>query len=120
MLGCDHLATLVAAAGLASALAGLGELERARALGEDSLERCRRVLGPDHPATLVAAVGLTRALGRLGEVDSARALAEDTLQRSRRALGPDHPITRYLAQLAVTDHPPLGHGAAEDNPDPPQ
>jgi hypothetical protein len=37
---------------LALALAGLGEHEQARALGQDTLERCRRVLGPNHLATL--------------------------------------------------------------------
>jgi hypothetical protein len=28
-----------------------GEAEAARALGQDTVERCRRVLGPDHPIT---------------------------------------------------------------------
>ena len=38
-------------------MAGLAEVEPARALGEDTLGRCRRVLGPDHAITL----NLTRA-----------------------------------------------------------
>lgn len=28
------------------------EVEAARALGQDTLERARRVVGPDHPTTL--------------------------------------------------------------------
>jgi hypothetical protein len=41
----------LAAAALTHALVMLGEAKPARALGEDTLQRCRRVLGPDHPAT---------------------------------------------------------------------
>ena len=37
------------------ALIRLGEFEPARALGEETLQRCRRVLGPEHTATLFAA-----------------------------------------------------------------
>jgi hypothetical protein len=76
------------------------EAEAARALGEDTLQRCRRVLGPDHPITLWAAAALTTALGLLGEAKLARDLGQDMLRRSRQRLGPDHPITLYLAQVA--------------------
>ena len=79
----------------------MGEAEPARALGEDTLQRCRRVLGPDHPITLWAAGALTGALHRLGEAEPARALGEDTLQRCRRVLGPDHPTT-LLAAATLT------------------
>ena len=51
MFGPDHAATLSAAAALTLALVGLGEVEPARALGEDTLQRSRRVLGPDHLIT---------------------------------------------------------------------
>ncbi|SDZ20821.1 hypothetical protein SAMN05660209_05031, partial [Geodermatophilus africanus] len=44
----------------------------------------------------------------------------DTLPRCRRVLGPVHPITGYLAQFAVTDHPPLGDEATEDDTSPPR
>jgi hypothetical protein len=47
--------SLGAAATLTGALARLGEAEPARALGEDTLQRSRRVLGPDHPITLYLA-----------------------------------------------------------------
>ena len=90
MLGPDHVTSLSAAAALAHALNQLGEAEPARTLGEDTLQRCRRVLGPDHAITLLAAAALTGALVRLGEAEPGRALGEDTLRRCRRGLGPDH------------------------------
>jgi hypothetical protein len=67
------------------------------ALGEDTLQRCRRVFGADDPITLSTATALTAALLLLGETKSAQALAEDTLQRSRRSLGPDHATTLFAA-----------------------
>jgi hypothetical protein len=33
------------------ALAGLGEHEQARALGQDTLARCQQILGPNHLAS---------------------------------------------------------------------
>ena len=52
MFGPDHPISLWAAGALTSALAQLGEAESARALGQDTLQRSRRVLGPDHPIML--------------------------------------------------------------------
>jgi hypothetical protein len=52
VLGPDHPITLSAATGLTLALVQLGEAEPARALGQDTLRRCNRVLGPDHPLRL--------------------------------------------------------------------
>jgi uncharacterized lipoprotein YbaY len=98
MFGPNHTTTLAAARTVTLALVRLGEAEPARALGEDTLQRCRRVLGPDHVITLGAAAPLTVALVELGEAEAARALGEDTLQRCRIALGPNNPITLYLAQ----------------------
>jgi hypothetical protein len=92
------------------------EAELARALGEDTLERCRRVFGLDYPTTLLAAAALTLTLVRLGEAEPARALAADTLQRCRRMLGPDHPVTLYLTQDVGIAHLRLGGGAAADGP----
>jgi hypothetical protein len=37
---------------LTDALIAVGAAKPARALGEDTLQRSRRVLGPDHPITL--------------------------------------------------------------------
>jgi hypothetical protein len=97
----------------------LGEAEPARALGEDTLRRGRRVFGPDHPTTLWAAAALTSALVQLGEAVQARALGEDTLQRSRHVLGPDHPITQYLTRAASSGQLLPDEAAAEDHPSEP-
>ena len=90
------------AAALTIILSQLDEPELARALGEDTLQRCRRVLGPDHLITLTAAATLTFTLAQLGEAEAARTLAEDTLQRCHRVLGPGHRITRSLTRVAKT------------------
>jgi chorismate-pyruvate lyase len=72
---------------LTAALAQLGEAEPARALGQDTLQRCHQALGPDHSITLSTETTLTFTLNRLGEDEQARALGEDTLQRSRSSAG---------------------------------
>jgi hypothetical protein len=110
-LGGEHPDTLEAAEILAGALVFLGEIERARTLGQDTLGRARRVLGPDHPTTLWAAVILAFALIGLGEAEAARALGQDTLDRARRTLGPDHLITLWAA--VVLAFAMIGLGEAE-------
>jgi hypothetical protein len=53
------------AGALTHALVQLGEVERARVLGEDTLQRCRRVLASEHPIAqyLVQAVSTRQLLG---------------------------------------------------------
>src|SRR4051812_19800187 len=104
---------------LALALNQLGEAEPARVLGEDTLNRCRRVFGTAHATTLAAAAGLTLSASRLGEAELARALGQDTLQRCRRVLGPDHPTMLYLTQPAGIAHLRLDGDAAADAVDRP-
>ncbi|MGK5532000.1 FxSxx-COOH system tetratricopeptide repeat protein [Streptomyces sp. URMC 129] len=96
-LGPDHEGSLWTAIYLARAHSYTGDLTRARQLGEDTLERRRRVLGEDHPDTLNAANTLANRLAELGETQDARELAEDTLTRQRRVLGEDHPDTLITA-----------------------
>ena len=120
MLGPDHITSLNAANLLTFVIDQVGEVEPARTLGQDTLERCRRALGPDHLFTLWAAAALTGALVLLGEAEPARTLSEDTLRHCRRTFGPDHPITLHLAEVAVTDESPPGDEATEDNPSPPR
>ena len=79
-------------------LAELGQHEQARALGQDALERCQRVLGPNHLATLGSATGLALALAGLGQHEQARALGQDALERCQRVLGPNHLATQRLRQ----------------------
>jgi hypothetical protein len=78
MLGPDHPVNLAAAAALTLALVLVGEVEPARALGEDTLRRCRRVFRPDHPITMY----LTEAAG----------IGHSSLQADAAADGPDRPL----------------------------
>jgi len=110
--GVDHLATINSGAVLAVVLAAGGEAERARMLGEDTLQRSRTVFGPDHPTTLLAAAALTAALAGLGQTVRARTVGEDTLQRSSTTLGPDHPLTLAVTQTLDT----FTHGTTFDGP----
>jgi hypothetical protein len=113
VLGPDHFTSPGAATALILALGRLDEAEPACALGEDTLQRCRRMLGPDHTVTLLAATALTVALVRLGEVEPARILGQETLKRCRRVLGLHHPITLYLTEVAGTDDRILGGDDAD-------
>ena len=54
MLGEDHPNTLTYANQLAIDLRALGEVQAARDLDQDTLDRRRRMLGADHPDTLVS------------------------------------------------------------------
>jgi tetratricopeptide (TPR) repeat protein len=95
--GPDDRYTLAIAGALARAHRDLGDLHRARALDEDTLNRDRRILGDDHPDTLHSANNLAISLRALGEHVRARALDEDTLTRRRRILGDDHRETLHSA-----------------------
>src|SRR3954449_10378173 len=81
--------------------ASLGAVQLADPLGEDTLQRCRRVLGLDDPITLQTASALARSLVALDDREPARALSEDTLQRCRRVLGPDHAATLTAAPTLI-------------------
>jgi len=72
--GQHHPHTLASADTLANCLYTLGEYQRARDLGEDTLTRRRRVLGPDHPRTLDTAHNLTLVLRDMGRHRQARKL----------------------------------------------
>jgi transcriptional regulator with XRE-family HTH domain len=93
LLGDEHPDTLRSAYSLAAVLRELGQCERARQLGEDTLTCCRRVLGDDHPLTLRSAYTVAAVLWHLGQYERARQLGEDTLTCCRRVLGDDHPLT---------------------------
>ena len=71
LLGEDHPDALESAAGLVPVLWEVGQYERARELGEDTVARLRRVLGDEHPDTLRAARSLAVVLASLGEHDQA-------------------------------------------------
>ena len=67
--GDNHPDTLNSADNLAADLRALGELQAARDLDQDTLDRRRRILGQDHPATLTSADNLAADLRALGEAD---------------------------------------------------
>ena len=95
------------ASNLATDLRALGEVQAARDLDQDTLDRRRRVLGEDHPDTLFRAC-LAADLRALGEVQAARDLDQDTLDRRRRVLGEDHPDTLDSASHLAADLRELG------------
>jgi len=67
VLGADHPDTLTSANNLAAVLHALGQVQAARDLNRDTLDRRRRVLGADHPDTLTSASNLANDLRALGE-----------------------------------------------------
>ena len=69
VLGQDHPDILASAANLAISLRKLGDVQAARDLAQDTLDRRRRVLGQDHPDTLASAANLAADLRELGEAD---------------------------------------------------
>jgi hypothetical protein len=54
----EALRTWVKRAKIVAGLRALREHRQARALDEDTLSRCKRVLGDDHPSTLASASNL--------------------------------------------------------------
>jgi len=83
---------------LAADLRDLGDVQAARDLDRDTLQRRQRLLGEDHPDTLESAHNLAADLRELGEVTAARDLDRDTLERRQRVLGQDHPDTLSSAR----------------------
>jgi tetratricopeptide repeat protein len=58
VLGDDHPFTLETVNSVAADLRALGNVQAARDLDQDTLERRRRVLGDEHPDTLASARNL--------------------------------------------------------------
>jgi hypothetical protein len=68
-LGEDHPATLASASELPIDLRALGEVQAARDLDQDTLDRRRRLLGEDHPDTLISVDNLAADQRALDELD---------------------------------------------------
>ena len=68
----------------------LGRFDRELEMGEDILERSRRVLGEDDPATLAAGNNLAGTLRLVGKFFDARDLDEDVWRRKKIVLGEEH------------------------------
>ena len=67
VLGEDSRNTLIYANSLAISLHGLGDVQAARDLDQDTLDRRRRILGEDHPDTRRSAENLAADLRALGK-----------------------------------------------------
>lgn len=103
--GDDSRTTLDIAAGLARSLRGLGELEQAQAIEEDTLARLLTRAGNDDAATLTATSNLAITLAARGFLAEARTLQESVLAARRRVLGDSHPETlTAMGNLAGTLH----------------
>ena len=98
--------------------AQLGEVQAARDLDQDTLDRMRRILGEDHPSTLNSANNLAADLRALGEVQAARDLDQDTLNRRCRILGEDHPDTLYRRRGPRRGPTRTGRGPGRPRPGP--
>src|SRR5262249_46500920 len=95
-------------------LRDLGDVQTARDLDQDTLNRRRLILGQDHPDTLRSATQLAANLRELGDVQTARDLDQDTLNRRTRVLGQGHPDTLPSADNLALDLRTLG--VADEDP----
>ncbi|MFD0684435.1 FxSxx-COOH system tetratricopeptide repeat protein [Actinomadura fibrosa] len=94
----EHPHVLIISANLASDLAALGEVQRARELGEKTLDAITRMLGAEHPWTLAIAANLALDRRASGDESSAHGLYETSYAISRRTLTVEHPLTRIMSQ----------------------
>lgn len=92
-LGRDHQNTLKLMGNLALAYKAAGELDKALALFEQTLEKRRVKLGDEHPDTLTSMNNLALAYKVAGNLHKAMSLCEQTLEKCRAKLGDDHPDT---------------------------
>src|SRR5262249_35500310 len=76
-LGLEHRDSLSCAHYLAYALADLGDLNRARRIGEQTLALRQQTLGDDHEDTLDSASDLAVITSRLGQPQHALAMHRD-------------------------------------------
>ncbi|HUN31751.1 MAG TPA: FxSxx-COOH system tetratricopeptide repeat protein [Trebonia sp.] len=107
-LGPGDRKTLRIASKLASARRLAGHLDLARQLGEDILNRSRRLYGDGDPDTLAIANGLAINLHDLGDYYAARELNEQTLQHLCQVQGDSHPLTLASAINLARDLHALG------------
>ena len=103
MLGTADPATSTAQNNLALTVYYLGDLQRARDLQQEVVEKRSQLLGLDHPRTLTAKVNLAATLHDLGDLKAAQNYLKEVLATRRQALGEEHPDTLNVkANLAET------------------
>lgn len=86
-------------AGVAAALAELGDYEQAVVAYDEHVAHLVETLGEDHPETLAQSVSMLTALHDNGDHRRALELAQDTYALADRRLGGEHPTT--LASMLV-------------------
>ena len=74
-------------------LQDMGQLEEARPLFEESLQRYKETLGDRHPSTLISIGNLGTLLTDMGQLEEAKPLYEEALHARRETLGDRHPHT---------------------------
>jgi serine/threonine protein kinase/tetratricopeptide (TPR) repeat protein len=101
LLGPSDAATLESADGLASSYRELGQLDKALALGEQTLESRRAIFGPDGLPTIESMSTLATIYRDLGRHAEDLDLSEKVLARRRARLGPnDLDTVTSMAHLA--------------------
>jgi tetratricopeptide (TPR) repeat protein len=103
LFGDEHNGTLAAKLDLASTYLALGKLNEAARLGEEVLEKRRRMLGPeDDPATFTTLENLATTYRGQGKMEEAAVLEEKVLDGRTRILGQEHADTlTTLANLGT-------------------
>ena len=116
-MGCRSGTSVAAAVSIHA----LVTAEQAYILGQDTLQRCRRVLGLDHPTTLWTAGNLIIPSGFVGDAKLAHALGQDMLQRCRgtghaaalpRGFRSDHWCALWVAACVLGGAVGWGEGIA--------
>jgi len=107
-MGPDDELTLVASRHLANSLRALGEIQAARDLNLDTLDRMVRTLGKDHEHSLATANSVAADLRLLGHFKQALQLDEENLARHQRVLGGDDPSTLRVKNNLAVDYRLLG------------
>src|SRR5581483_12368041 len=98
-----HPGTMAVCLSLAIDLRHARDLDKARRLGEETLDRYREVCGETHPYTLAARTNLAIVLRLQNDPVTALEMNEKTCEQLREELGPDHPITLNCAANLASD-----------------
>ena len=98
MFGEEHPSPLVVMTNLASDLAAMGEVKRAREIGERSFAVHRSFRGDLNPFTLATGVNLSMDRRAAGDAKEADELHADVVQKYFDTLGAEHPDYRTARQ----------------------
>jgi tetratricopeptide (TPR) repeat protein len=99
MFGDEDPVTLATMNTLALTYKQQGFSIKAAVLGEEVLEKMRRIVGEEHPGTLTTMHNLASIYQQQGFSIKAAVLGEEVLEKKRRVLGEEHPDT-----LATTNN----------------